>query len=201
MVTKMKKIGITGGVGSGKSLVLNFLEDTYQAAVYQADILAHEVQMPGEDCYKEVVRTFGKEILNEDGTINRGMLGGIVFNDPKSLQKLNAIVHPAVNRRICELIEEEEAKETAVFILEAALLTDPFYRSILDEIWYIHVSEDVRRERLKASRGYSDEKITSMIAVQAGEEEFQTLSDKVIENSGSFEETKKQLAREFRELK
>lgn len=193
----MKKIGITGGVGSGKSLVLTFLEDTYHAVVYQADLIAHEVQKPGEDCYKEVVRVFGEEILNEDGTINRGILGGIVFADPEKLQKLNEIVHPAVEQRIREFIEKEEAAGTEVFVLEAALLHKPVYREMLDEIWYIHVKDEVRRERLKESRGYSDEKITSMFASQPEEDVFRRLCDRVIENSGEMKETCRQLREAF----
>lgn len=194
----MKKIGITGGVGSGKSLVLSFLEERYQAAVCQADLVAHEVQRPGEVCYKEVVRVFGEAILNTDGTINRPVLGKIVFADSAKLQKLNEIVHPAVEARICERMAEEAAEGTELFILEAALLTKPFYREILDEIWYVHVRDEVRRERLKASRGYTDEKITAMIASQASEEEFRKLCDRVVENSGDFEETKRELEEAFR---
>ena len=193
----MKKIGITGGVGSGKSLVLAFLEETYHAVVCQADLIAHEVQRPGEDCYQEVVRTFGEEILHADGTINRGILGGIVFADPGKLRTLNEIVHPAVERRISELVSTEEARGTEVFILEAALLNKPFYRELLDEIWYIHVRDEVRRERLKASRGYTDEKITSMFDSQAREEEFRRISDRVIENSGDPGDTYAQLRTAF----
>lgn len=95
----MRKIGITGGIGSGKSKVLDFLSVVRGAVICQSDLVAHQVQLPGEKCYQKVVETFGKEILNPDGTIDRKILGRIVFDQPEKLQKLNAIVHPAVNEK------------------------------------------------------------------------------------------------------
>lgn len=193
----MRKLGITGGVGSGKSLVLAHLEETYQAAVYQADLLAHQVQLPGEDCYQKVKACFGDEILQTNGEIDRRKLGSIVFADREKLKILNEIVHPAVNQKIRELIEAEEKKGTKIFVLEAALLTEKIYREMLDEIWYIHVEEPVRRQRLKASRGYSDERIDSMLVSQPAEEVFYASCSKVIENSGDFADTKRQIALEL----
>ena len=148
----MKKIGITGGVGSGKSLVLAFLGETYHAAVYQADLIAHQLQRPGESCYDKIRAYFGEEILASDGTIDRGRLGKIVFGDPEKLDALNKMVHPSVNEWIQRRIEEEEEKGTKLFVLEAALLTEPVYRNMLDEIWYIHVSEEIRRKPCYNSR-------------------------------------------------
>lgn len=189
----MKKIGITGGVGSGKSLILTFLEEKYGAAVYEADKIAHQIQMPGEKCFDAIRAHFGEEILAEDGSIDRKKLGGIVFSDAEELAVLNEIVHPAVEARIEELIEMEEKKGTALFILEAALLTKQIYREILDEIWYIHVERKVRKERLAASRGYTAGKTESIIAAQPDEAEFTEFCDRVVENSKEFEETKRQI--------
>lgn len=189
----MKKLGITGGVGSGKSLVLEYLEEAYHAAVFQADLIAHEVQLPGEKCHEQIVDYFGKEILLVDGRIDRRKLGNVVFSDAEKLLRLNAIVHPAVNRRILELIEDEAAKGTELFILEAALLTEKIYREMLDEIWYIHVGESVRRNRLKRARGYTDEKIDAIFLSQPSEEEFRRFCNREIENGGDFEETKRVL--------
>lgn len=189
----MKKIGITGGVGSGKSLILTFLEEKYHAAVCQADLIAHQVQRPGEACYQKIIAYFGEQILAEDRTIDRGCLGKIVFADSKKLEMLNQMVHPAVNNRIRELISEEEKKETALFILEAALLTKPVYRDMLDEIWYIHVDPQTRFRRLFDSRSYSEKKTQSIMESQPSEMEFMDFCDRIIENSGEFEETKKQL--------
>ena len=102
----MRKIGITGGIGSGKSKVLDFLSVVRGAVICQSDLVAHQVQLPGEKCYQKVVETFGKEILNPDGTIDRKILGRIVFDQPEKLQKLNAIVHPAVNEKIREEMQK-----------------------------------------------------------------------------------------------
>ena len=190
----MKKIGITGGVGSGKSLVLAHLEEKYHAAVFQADLIAHQVQLPGEECYQKLLTCFGREILREDGLIDRKKLGDIVFADRKKLSLLNSIVHPQVNRRIREIANTEEKKGQNIFVLEAALLTDKIYREILDEIWYIHVVEPVRRKRLRTSRGYSEERIDQIFTSQPSEEIFFNASDYVIENSGDFADTCRQIS-------
>lgn len=189
----MKKIGITGGIGSGKSKVLGFLSEVYGAVICQSDLVAHQVQLPGEKCYQKVVETFGKEILNPDGTIDRKILGRIVFDQTEKLKKLNAIVHPAVNEKIREEMQKAQEEEKELFVLEAALLTEPVYREMLDEIWYIHVPQEIRMERLRSSRGYSDEKMYAVFANQPSEETFTAVSDLVIENGGTFEETEKQI--------
>ena len=189
----MRKIGITGGIGSGKSRVLAYLNEACGAVICQADLVAHQVQLQGEDCYRKVVQTFGETILNPDGTINRKVLGGIVFGQPEKLEKLNEIVHPAVNERIREEMKKAQEEGKALFILEAALLTEPVYREMLDEIWYIHVPREIRMERLRSSRGYTDEKMYAVFANQPSEETFTEASDLVIENGGSFEETEKQI--------
>lgn len=189
----MKRIGITGGVGSGKSLVLNWFENLEKTFVCQADLVAHELQQPGNICYERIVAHFGEQILNENREINRARLGEIVFADSNQLEELNRIVHPEVNRHIVFLMEKAKEQGIEYFILEAALLHDPFYREILDEIWYIHVSESVRRERLAKSRGYSQEKMTNMMVNQPSEECFYKISDRVIENDSDFENTEKQL--------
>lgn len=189
----MKKIGITGGVGSGKSKVLEYLSEKDGVSIYQADLLAHQVQMPGTECYKRILEYFGDEICGEDGKIDRRKLSAIVFAREEKLLALNKIVHPAVEQKVVELAKKEAELGCKIFILEAALLHTSFYREFLDEIWYIHVEEQVRRERLKKSRHYTDEKITAMINSQPSEEVFCEISQKVIENSGDFSETRRQL--------
>ena len=189
----MRKIGITGGVGSGKSKVLEYLGGMTGVSVYQADLIARQMQMPGQKCYEDIIAHFGKGILNEDNTIDRKHLAEVVFQDKEELHVLNHLVHPAVNQRIEELIREEEQKGTEIFVLEAALLTEPFYRQILDEIWYVYTEESVRRERLHTSRNYTDEKITSVMNAQPSEEQFRTFCDKVLDNTGDFEKTRKQI--------
>lgn len=196
----MKKIGITGGVGSGKSKVLEYLADKDQVVVYQADILAHEVQKPGNSCYENICAYFGTDICREDGTIDRKKLGATVFANQEKLLILNQFVHPAVEQKIAELMKIEEERGTKYFILEAALLHEKFYREILDEIWYIHVEEKVRRKRLHISRGYSEDRMTAMMQSQPSEEVFYQISARVIENSAGFEKTIEQLERAMKEI-
>lgn len=123
----MKTIGITGGVGAGKSTVLDFLRETYQASVCEADKVAHELQRPGEGCYQEILKVFGPEILCDDQTIDRKRLGSIVFADVEKLKRLNGIVHPKVKEWIRKKQEEEQRAGTKLFIIEAALLLEDHY--------------------------------------------------------------------------
>lgn len=190
----MKVIGITGGTGSGKSLVLEYVRQKYRACVVEADKVAHYLQKPGQVCYDSIVNFFGEDILAEDGTIDRKMLGDRVFSNRDELLQLNAVVHPAVRQEIIRIIEERR-KENAwdYLFLEAALLIEEHYEAICDEMWYIYVKEDIRRERLKCSRGYSDEKITQMMASQLGEEDFRRACRIVIDNNRNEEDTFRQI--------
>ena len=185
----MKIIGITGGVGSGKSRVLSYIEETFPCVICQADHVAWELQRPGEDGYVKIVEHFGKEILNEDQTINRPRLGQIVFSNEQELLKLNEIMHPAVKEAVQKKILNETSKGTELFVLEAALLIEEHYDEICDELWYIFTEESIRRERLKESRGYTDEKIDAMMATQLSEEVFRGHCKVVIDNSKDFEYT------------
>lgn len=185
----MKIIGITGGVGSGKSRVLSYFETKYNALICQADHVAWKLQEPGQKCHAEIVRCFGDGILNEDQTINRGRLGQIVFSDNEKLLQLNQIMHPAVKEYIVELIQKEEKNGTIYFILEAALLLEEHYNLVCDELWYIYCDADVRRKRLKENRNYSDEKIDSIMASQLPEQVFRKECQIMIDNSGDFEDT------------
>ena len=110
----MKIIGITGGVGSGKSRVLSYMESHFDAVICQADHVAWELQKPGERCYIEIVKYFGNEILNDDATIQRGKLGQIVFSDKNKLEVLNNIMHPAVKESVIGLIQQEKEKELLI---------------------------------------------------------------------------------------
>ena len=189
----MKIIGITGGVGSGKSRVLSYMEEKHQAVICQADHVAWKIQEPGQECYHKIVEEYGTSILNEDKTINRKALGQIVFHNDGKLLVLNAIMHPAVKEAIKCAIEDEKAKGTELFVLEAALLIEEHYDEICDELWYIYTDEQIRRNRLKESRQYSDEKIDAIMATQLSEDVFRRECQRVIENSEEFEKTAKQI--------
>lgn len=186
----MKLIGITGGVGSGKSQVLSFIREHYLCRIYLADEVAHIVQQKGQVCYEEIVQLLGKDILKPDGEIDRKKMAAKIFADETLLDKVNAIVHPCVEEFIREKIAEAREKgDVELFFIEAALLIEAGYGSIVDEMWYIYTREDVRRARLKESRGYSDEKISQIIGNQLPEEEFRRNCDFVIDNSGALEDT------------
>lgn len=189
----MKIIGITGGIGSGKSCVLTIMEETYNAVICQTDVVAHRLQKKDEECYRKIVEEFGNAILGEDREIDRKKLGGIVFRDVDKLQKLNEIVHPAVKIQVKEEIEEARKKNCKIFLIESALLLEDHYEEICDELWYIYANETVRRERLKTSRLMTNEKIDLVMKSQASEETFRKYCHRVIDNSGTIEETKKQI--------
>lgn len=190
----MRVIGITGGVGAGKSQVLSFLEKTYKAQVFQADEAGHQVMEPGTNAYGQIVDYFGKGILAGDGQIDRRALGALVFSDEKKRKYLNGIIHPAVKALALEKIARAHNEGVyRLFIIEAALLIEDHYEEICDELWYVYANETVRRERLRISRGYSDEKITAMFESQLTDEEFREHCRVVIDNSSSIEEAYEQI--------
>lgn len=190
----MKVIGITGGVGAGKSEVLKFLSVHKSTYVCQADEVAKSQQQKGTACLDAITAHFGEGILTDDGELDRKALGEIVFHNKAALEALNAIVHPAVEERIKELMQEERKKGTQLFFLEAAILLEAGYdRLFCDEVWYIYADDAVRKARLKAARGYSDEKVEAMFRAQMSKDEYEKYCDRTIDNSRSFDETRTQL--------
>ena len=183
-------LGITGGVGSGKSTVLDILEQNYGATIIQADLVAKELMEPGQASYLAIVREFGEEILMPDRTIDRGKLAAIVFADEEKRLLLNSLTHP--------LVEDETKKRIAasegLIVLEAALPKEAGFKRLCDSVWYIYVPEEIRIERLMASRNYTREKCLQIMASQLSEEEFREYADVVIENGGSQSETAEQIA-------
>lgn len=187
-------IGITGGVGCGKSEVLRYLKEKYQAQVLLADEVANELKEPGMPCYQPVVDCLGAEILDADGRIDKGKMAQVIFSDKEKLRQINEIIHPAVRRYIEQEIERQrKIKMFGFFFLEAALLIEEHYDQLLDEMWYVYATEEVRRTRLMQSRGYSQEKTTSIINKQLTEQQFRQHCSFVLDNSGDFEDTKKQI--------
>ena len=196
----MKVIGITGGVGAGKSEILSYLKEHCNCRILMADRLAEELEQPGQDCYDQLLALLGREILQEDGRIDRKKMAARVFADKSLLEAVNAMIHPAVKQAILQIIrDEKEAARRDYLFIEAALLIEDGYAEIVDELWYIHTEEKVRRQRLKASRGYTDEKIDSILKEQLSEEEFYRHCHYVIENSGSLESVYEQLDKKLGE--
>ena len=191
---KMKLIGITGGVGAGKSLVLQLLQKHCRCRVLLADEVGNEVKLPGQPCYERLVELLGKQVLSSDGTIDRKKMAERIFADPALLDQVNGIIHPEVRRYILKQVEEERSKgEIDYFFLEAALLIECGYEAVADELWYIHADGPVRMARLKESRGYSEEKIRQIFESQLSETEFRAHCSVVIENNGDLQETRRQL--------
>lgn len=186
----MRIIGITGGIGTGKSTILHLLGDKYQAYIVETDKLAHQLMMPGEHAYEKIVKHFGIEILLEDGSIDREKLGRLVFQNETELAALNAIVHPAVKQYILEDIEEKKkAGLVKIYVIEAALLIEDGYKAICDEIWYIYVEKEERIRRLITGRGGNREKWESVINNQSSEEFYRENCNQIVENGGDIQKT------------
>ncbi|HIQ97061.1 MAG TPA: dephospho-CoA kinase [Candidatus Limivivens merdigallinarum] len=183
----MKVIGITGGVGAGKSTVLDYLNRRYHARIIQADLVAHHLMEPGMPVYYKIVEAFGSGMLKGDQTIDRQRLGELVFADQEKLEKLNKLVHPAVKEYIASEIEEERKQKRVPFVaVEAALLIEDHYETICDELWYIYADEEVREQRLLASRSYTREKSRSIMKQQLPDDIFRESCQFVIDNSSEI---------------
>ena len=189
----MKVIGITGGVGAGKTQILEYLNNKYSATICQADAVGKKLQKKGTECFDAIVAHFGTEILDAKGELDREKLADIVFSDKVELSVLNSIVHPAVKEEIYKKIAKEERKNTNLFILESAILIEDHYEEICDELWYIYVEDSIRKKRLIYARGYDSKKVDDIIAAQLPKSMFMKHCDRVIDNSNTFEETKIQL--------
>lgn len=189
-------IGITGGVGSGKSRILYDLSNNHGAYVVEADKLAHILMEPGNSIYNEIVRCFGRSILETDAPflIDRQKLSQIVFNDKEQLKLLNSITHPRVKEEILRQIKEKKEEGIVkLFVVEAALLIQDGYKEICDEIWYVWVSEEERIKRLALQRGYTRERCIAMFNSQEDEEYYRKYTDFTINNQLDYENSSKQL--------
>lgn len=190
----MKIIGITGGIGSGKSTVLKLLREKYQAYIVEADKVAHELMEPGQEAYEKIKEAFPETIFNADGRINRTALGNLVFQNPDWLNRLNGIVHPAVKTWILNEIGQQKQNHICkLFVIEAALLIEDGYTEICDEIWYVYAEESVRVKRLMESRGYSLDKCRAVMQNQSEEAYYRKNTSAWIDNSLTFAETEKQV--------
>lgn len=190
----MKVIGITGGIGSGKSLVAKILMDKYGAHFINTDRIAKEQMEVGGVSYAGVVDYFGIGILAEDGSIDRKKLSEIVFQDKEKLQKLNELTHPNVLTAVQEeLASLRRAGVVKYAIIETALMIESGYDFICDEVWFVYTPENIRRERLRNERNYSDEKIDAIFKSQSKEEEFRRRFPKIIENIGDIHDLEKQV--------
>ena len=192
----MKIIGITGGIGVGKSTVLSYLEQHYQALILQADLIAKELILPNAPLYQPYIHLFGSDIVQEDRTLNRGLIAERLFSSPDLVLTVNQLVHPMVAQEIQARISAN--RHLPYIVIEAALLKEGQLDTICDTIWFI--TAEVRIQRLMSSRGYTKEKCLGFIANQASEEEFTAYAHHTIENSGDFLSTAKQIDHIMRTL-
>ncbi|MBE5929462.1 MAG: dephospho-CoA kinase [Lachnospiraceae bacterium] len=184
----MKVIGITGGVGAGKSTVVGILQKHYTIEYLHCDAIAHELMERGGSAHEELLSLFGEDLVNADGTLNRSKLYERAFLGDR-VEELNACVHPKVRIYVEDRIASLRAEKfDGTVLIEAALLIEAGYKEICDELWYVHAPVEMRRARLKANRGYSDERVDSIMEEQATEELFFSASDFVLYNDSSQEE-------------
>ncbi len=201
----MKLIGATGGVGSGKSEVLRYIQTHYNCRIEFCDDVARSLEAPGGRIYESLISLLEEypadggagavaPITLEDGRINNPEMARRIFSEPDLLQKVNNLVHPAVKTYILdEFQKEKDAGNIDFFVVEAALLIECGYGEHVDAMWYIYCNEQERRRRLRASRGYSEEKIDNILKSQLSEETFRENADIVIDNSGAIEDSIRQV--------
>lgn len=187
----MKVIGITGGVGAGKSAILEYLKECTKCEVIRADDVANEIKEKGNPVFERVLAVLGEDVLGADGEIDKDMMAMAIFNDRSKKRKVEAIIFPEVKREIIARISKARAKgEVDYVFIEAALLIEEGYRAVCNEIWYIYASVATRTKRLLENRGYTLEKIESIIDAQLKEKEFRENTDKEINNNEGFEVAK-----------
>jgi len=196
----MIRVGLTGGIASGKSEVAGMLAAKGAAVIY-ADQVGHEVYRRGSDEYLQVVATFGAEVIGEDGEIDRRRLGAKVFNDTEARQRLQAIVWPAMRRMMEERLNALERQGVPVTVLEAAVLIEADWLPLVGEVWVVEASPEVTRQRLMAYKGLSPAEAEARLSAQLSNEERRRHADVVIDNGGSLEETRRQVDRLWTGLK
>lgn len=195
-------IGITGGIGTGKSTVSNMLIEMGYTVV-DADKIARNVLDKGKIGYKKVVEVFGEQILFDDGSVNRKKLGSIIFNDQRQRELLNMIVHPCVHQEIKEQIKLNNMNE--IVFLDIPLLIEGVDKLVedgivCDKIWLVYANKDIQITRLLMRDGFSEQEALSRINSQMPIEEKREKADIVIRNEGTVEELKENVIKELNEI-
>ncbi|WP_242219729.1 dephospho-CoA kinase [Bacillus cereus group sp. BfR-BA-01380] len=186
-------IGLTGGIASGKSTVSKMFQG-FHIPVIDADIIAREVVEPGKEAYNEIVKAFGKEVLEENGELNRPKLGGIVFHNEEKRLLLNGIVHPAVRKEMNAQKDQYIRGNAQAVVLDIPLLFESKLTSLVDRILLVYVDNETQITRLMERNNFTEEEAKARIASQMPLQEKIALADKVMNNNGTIEETKAQLS-------
>lgn len=194
----MKILGVTGGTGTGKSSVCKILKEE-GGVVIDADLVARELQRKGEDAYNDIVEHFGKDILLEDGEIDRGKLAGIVFGNTSARLALNSMVHARVGDMIKKLVTKIREDGKAKFIvLDVPIPVENGFYDTCDYIWAVAANNDLRVRRLMERNGLTEEQAEARIASQMTNREYSEIADCTIDNEESFDELKKLVLYELR---
>lgn len=194
----MLRVGLTGGIGSGKSEVSLRLAGL-GALVIDADVIAREVVEPGTEGLAEVAGAFGPEVLRPDGSLDRGRLGDIVFGSPERRARLNAIVHPKVGARMAEL--ESAARPDAIVVHDVPLIAENNLAGGYDLVVVVDAPPQTQTRRLVRNRGMTPEQARARIAAQASREQRLAIADVVIDNSGTLAELDRQAGELWSELR
>jgi len=196
----MKVIGLTGNIASGKSVVASMLEDL-GAKVIDADYIARKVVEPNQAAWKEIVQSFGKNILNPDNSINRKELGEIIFNDDEKRKMLNEITHPKIIQRVREAVETYKNENVKVVIIEAALIVEKGgLKDLIEELIVVTSDEASQIERLTKRNNLSKEEALSRINSQMPTLEKAQYADYIIDNSGTADKTQDQVRSIWNEI-
>lgn len=189
-------VGLTGGIASGKSTVAAMLRDL-GAVVIDADQIVRELQRPGSEAFEEIVATFGREVVASDGTLDRGALGAVIFSDPVARRRLNAILHPRVRARIRQKVDrlQRDLPQETMVVLDVPLLLDTAPREAfsMEGVIVVAADEATQIERLRQRTPMSEEKARRRLSAQRPLREKVAEADWVIQNSGSLEETRRQV--------
>ncbi len=197
----MLKVGLTGGIASGKSFVVGLLRDL-GCAVLDADATAHEVMEPGQPAYDGIVAHFGREILDETGRIDRARLGAIVFADTAQRLKLNSIVHPEVYAAQARWLAEVERRDPrGIAVIDAALMIETGSYRRFDRLVVVHCQPALQLERLMLRNQLTREAAAARIAAQLPTAEKLPYADFAIDTSAGFDETRRQVEALHRELR
>lgn len=195
----MKIIGLTGGIGSGKSTVSQFLKEL-GAAIIDADKVGHQVLESNTEIRQQVIAIFGRQIAKPDGEIDRGKLGEIVFGNPKHLTRLNQLMHPKISETVKAQLEQYRRQGVAVAVVEAPLLVEAGWTSLADEVWVTVASEATVLRRLEQRMGLSKSQALARIRCQLPPEERAKHADVVINTDSSLDELRTRVKELWRGL-
>lgn len=196
----MKIIGLTGGIGSGKSTVARALNE-HGYPIVDADHIAREIVEPGQPALQELAEEFGADILDADGVLDRGLLASRAFENKETTQRLNNITHPRINQRTQELFDKAREHGAEAVIYDMPLLIDKGLHKDMDATIVVHAAEHVRLERLTTKRGLEVDDVRRRINAQIGDETRKQHADILLDNNGTEEDLNKQIAQAVDKIK